>query len=352
MKLFQCTNCGNTVLFENNECVSCGFHLGYSSFFNQMVSLEPQQSEWSLSFFDGKKYKYCVNHKHGTCNWLIPYENASEFCLACSLNRTIPNLTDFKNQERWKQMEFAKHRLVYQLLRLRLPVISKKGYSDQGFCFDFVSGESRANVKTGHANGVITILISEADAANREKVKQEMEERYRTLLGHFRHEVGHYFWDRLIRNNTQNLSNFRALFGDDRVSYSDSLQKYYANGPKNDWQNFYISKYASSHAWEDWAGTWSHYLHLMDTLETAYNFGLQSKPKLREVDNLDVNANFDPYLENDFQTILKTGIPLFYTLNSMNRSMGKDDAYPFIISEPVKSKLTFIHTLLMERNIF
>lgn len=352
MKLFQCSNCENPVVFENSICISCGHYLGYSSFHNQMVSLDPNQSEWSIPSFNGDTYKYCTNNLHGTCNWLVTPDESSGFCLACSLNRTIPDLDTSENWERWKQIEFAKHRLVYQLLRLRLPIVSKMANSHIGLCFDFVSIDNKDNKKTGHANGVITILISEADAATREKVKQEMKEHYRTLLGHFRHEVGHYFWDRLVRDNTKALSNFREVFGDDTVSYQDSLQNYYANGPKQNWQNFYISKYASSHAWEDWAETWSHYLHLMDSLETAYNFGLRTAPILQGNNKLNLNANFDPYLHQNFGAILETGIPLLYTVNSMNRSMGKDDAYPFVISEPVQRKLKFIHNLLNERNSF
>ncbi|PIB26780.1 putative zinc-binding metallopeptidase [Maribacter sp. 4G9] len=352
MKLFQCSNCGNTVVFENNYCVSCGHYLGYSSFYNKMVSLKPDFFEWTLPTLNGGKYKYCANNLHGTCNWLVPSENPSEFCLACSLNRTIPDLDNPENHSHWKQIEFAKHRLIYQLLRLRLQIISKTDDPAYGLCFDFVSPKSSNNIKTGHANGVITILISEADSVIREKVKHEMKERYRTLLGHFRHEVGHYFWDILVKNNNDILSKFRKIFGDDTVSYRDSLRNYYVNGPRKNWQNFYISKYASSHAWEDWAETWSHYLHLMDALETAHNFGIRTEPKLEGENKLNFNASFDPYNESDLRTILETGIPLLYTMNSMNRSMGKDDPYPFIISEPVKTKLAFIHNLLFERNSF
>jgi hypothetical protein len=36
------------------------------------------------------------------------------------------------------------------------------------------------------------------------------------------------------------------------------------------WQKSFISKYATSHPWEDWAETWAHYLHIMDMLETAF----------------------------------------------------------------------------------
>ncbi len=353
MKLFQCTNCNNTVVFENNICVSCGHYLGFSSYYNQMVALDPNSIQWNIPALDGNDYTYCSNNQHGTCNWLVPVRHSSNFCLACSLNRTIPDLSKEENLKRWKRIEFAKHRLVYQLLRLRLPVISKTINSENGLCFDFLSKEdfdsADKDIKTGHANGVVTILISEADAVIREKVKQEMEERYRTLLGHFRHEVGHYYWDRLVRFDNAVLDGFRNVFGDESTSYPDALSKHYSNGPMGNWQDFYISKYASSHPWEDWAETWSHYLHLMDALETAFNFGLSTAPKLNKESKLEMKANFDPYQEKNFGVILETGIPLLYTMNSMNRSMGEDDPYPFVISDPVKIKLEFIHNLLNRR---
>ena len=350
MKLFQCTNCKNTVVFENHTCINCGYFLGYSSYFNTIVSLDAIVSQWQLTNLENKTYVYCENHKHDVCNWLVETSQKAEFCLACSLNRTIPQLLDKENSEKWKHIELAKHRLVYQLLQFRLPVISKMEDEQNGLCFDFLSKDDLAkaskDIKTGHANGVITLLISEADPVVREQVKKQMAERYRTLLGHFRHEVGHYYWDQLIRDNEQILKNFRSVFGDESVSYVDALQRHYDNGPKSNWQQSFISKYATSHPWEDWAETWSHYLHLTDVLETAYNFGIQTDPKITSPESLKMNASFNPYKETSFNKFMDTGIPLLYALNSMNRSMGEDDPYPFIISEPVKKKLEFIHNLL------
>ena len=350
MKLFQCSNCKNTIVFENHTCVNCGYYLGYSSYYNQIISLDPKLAKWHLSTLGNKNYAYCKNHIHNVCNWLVETSAPSKFCLACSLNRTIPHLLDAENLDKWKQIELAKHRLVYQLLRFRLPVVSKMDDSQGGFCFDFLAKEElpqeSKDIKTGHAEGVITLLISEADPVVREQIKKEMSERYRTLLGHFRHEVGHYFWDRLIRNNPSMLLKFRDVFGDETQSYSDSLENHYKNGPPRNWEHRFISKYASSHPWEDWAETWSHYLHLTDVLETAYNFGIQTNPKIAPQENLKMNASFDPYRETGFKNFMDTGIPLLYALNSMNRSMGENDLYPFIISEPVKRKLGFIHSVL------
>ncbi|WP_299322224.1 putative zinc-binding metallopeptidase [uncultured Maribacter sp.] len=350
MKLFQCTNCKNTVVFENNVCVNCGYLLGYSSYYNKIVALDTNVSKWEIPELDGKTYEYCENFKHKVCNWLVDTSRGRKFCLACSLNRTIPHILDDANLAKWKHIEIAKHRLVYQLLRFSLPVVSKIEDELKGFCFDFLAKEDlpeeSKDTKTGHANGVITLLISEADPVVREQVKQQMAERYRTLLGHFRHEVGHYFWDLLIRDNPEVLADFRNIFGDESKSYADALTNHYNNGPQANWQQNFISKYASSHPWEDWAETWSHYLHLTDILETAYNFGLKSNPKITAKQNIKMNASFDPYKETSFEKIMDTGIPLLFTLNSMNRSMGEDDLYPFIISEPVKKKLAFIRNLV------
>jgi hypothetical protein len=350
MKLFQCSNCKNTVVFENQTCINCSYLLGYSSYYSKIVSLDGNLSKWQLSELEDKTYVYCKNHQHNVCNWLVDVSRGSEFCLACSLNRIIPDLLDKENLDKWKHIEIAKHRLVYQLLRFRLPVVSKMEDDQKGLCFDFLDKEDvpeeSKDIKTGHANGVITLLISEADPVVREQIKKQMAERYRTLLGHFRHEVGHYFWDVLIRDNPAVLSNFRNIFGNETISYGDALNNYYDNGPQGQWQQRYISKYASSHPWEDWAETWSHYLHLTDVLETAYNFGLKSDPKITAKKNLKMNASFDPYKETSFKKLMDTGIPLLFALNSMNRSMGEDDPYPFIISEPVKNKLEFIHNLL------
>lgn len=350
MKLFQCSNCNNTVVFENHTCVNCGHFLGYSSYHNEIVSLDPSLEQWHLEALGGKTFSYCKNHVHNVCNWLVETNTSLEFCLSCSLNRTIPHLTTIENLEKWQQIEFAKHRLVYQLLRYRLPVISKVQDVQNGLYFDFLAKEDvpeeYKDIKTGHSDGVITLLISEADPVVRERIKKQMSERYRTLLGHFRHEVGHYFWDRLIRDDIHTLQRFRTIFGDESQAYSIALKNHYEHGAPANWQHNFISSYASSHPWEDWAETWSHYLHLTDVLETAYFFGLESNPILNGSQKLKIQANFDPYVEPNFQNFLDTGIPLLYTLNSMNRSMGQEDPYPFIISEPVKQKLQFIHNLL------
>lgn len=352
MKLFTCTNCNNPVYFENTFCIHCNASLGFDADMLQPVALIAENNGL-LSFAKKKKtvfYKYCSNYQYGVCNWLVPAEDSSAFCIACSLNRTIPDLSNPDYVNRWRSIEVAKHRLVYQLLRMQLPVISKQQDEQTGLVFDFKANEPNSEeerVLTGHDNGVITINIDEADDIEREMARRQMDEVYRTLLGHFRHEVGHYYWDRLI-DNTPDLEKCRQVFGDDSIDYSEALQKHYNEGAPANWNENYISMYATTHPWEDWAETWAHYLHIIDTLETAWSFGLSVKPLVPASQKLDTNIKKDPYAIRDFETIFQMWIPLTFAMNSLNRSMGLKDSYPFVISEPVKQKLKFIHEVVMQ----
>jgi hypothetical protein len=243
-------------------------------------------------------------------------------------------------------VERAKHRLLYSLYRLKLPVESKVNDPQYGLAFDFLENTSPLEkVMTGHYEGLITINIQEADDVFREAERKKMGEPYRTLLGHFRHESGHYYWSRLVEN-TGWRQQFRDIFGDDQRDYQGALQWYYQSGAPSDWQQHYISVYASSHPWEDWAETWAHYLHMMDTLETAWSFGLSVKarniPLQRQVS---ATLDTDPYEIDNFTEIITQWLPFTYAMNSINRSMGINDLYPFVMSELVIKKLDFIHRL-------
>ncbi|GAA4348604.1 putative zinc-binding metallopeptidase [Hymenobacter saemangeumensis] len=309
--------------------------------------MEPQADEVTFRLFgqpDSATYAYCQNHEHEACNWLVPTDCGTPFCTACALNRTIPNLQEPENLARWQKLEVAKHRLVFSLLCLRLPVISQFANPGFGLAFDFKADEGPENkVLTGHDEGLITLNIAEADSVQREQTRQNMAEAYRTLLGHFRHEVGHYYWDRLI-NNTPNLEECRRLFGDDREDYGKALERHYAEGPPADWPERYISAYATTHAWEDWAETWAHYLHIMDTLQTAHAFGLSVDTQAGAgQESLEADISRDPYAEEDFCNIMEQWLPLVFALNSLSRSMGQPDAYPFVIPPPAVEKLAFIH---------
>jgi hypothetical protein len=231
-------------------------------------------------------------------------------------------------------------------MKLRLPIANKTLDPEAGLSFNFLADvrtDPTADdepVLTGHANGVITINLGEADDVFRESMRKAMHEPYRTLLGHFRHEVGHYYWDRLILKSAW-LEPFRSMFGDDRADYGQALKEHYAKGAPPDWQDRFISAYASSHAWEDWAETWAHYLHMFDTLETAREFGFVGKRvKLRESrpDAAGTSGVFDEMMD--------AWLDLTLALNSLNRSLGKADAYPFVLAVPIIEKLRFVHQVV------
>jgi hypothetical protein len=350
MKLYTCSNCHSLIYFENNICLHCGYSLGFNANTLSLITLVAENDKQYSNIQNKKElYRYCKNAEYATCNWLVPSSQNSEYCQACELNRVIPALTNAENLKRWKNIEIAKHRLVYSLLRLRLPVAKKIDNEETGIAFDFLADSSpKEKVITGHDNGVITLNIEEADEAARVRHKLDLGEKYRTLLGHFRHEIGHYYWELLIKN-TDALEKYRLLFGDEEVDYSKALEAYYKNGAPPEWSENYISPYATSHPWEDWAETWAHYLHMMDTLETAFSFGIRIHPDMvQDTKSIQASIQQDPYDMTDFGQIIKWWLPLTFAVNSLNRSMGHSDFYPFVITEPVVKKLQFIHELCMK----
>jgi hypothetical protein len=353
MKLFACGQCGNRLYFENTTCTRCGAKLGFLPGRMDLVALEHAGGELWRPVGESTRYRLCGNYQDHTavCNWMVPVEDHDRFCQACRLNRTIPDLGVAGNDVLWRTLEAEKRRLVYSMLRLGLPMVAHHdGAAD--LKFDFLADTHsplgwRENVSTGHRDGLITINITEADPAARERMRHAMDEPYRTLLGHFRHESGHYYWDRLI-NRTSWLDGFREVFGDETIDYSDALQRHYNNGPPPDWQEHFVSAYASSHPWEDWAETWAHYLHIADTLETAWHFGLRTHPRAGDVDAEAVAHDFDPYRATDIDELLQLWFPLTFVLNSLNRSMGHADAYPFVLSRSAAAKLGFVHRVVRE----
>lgn len=345
MKIFQCGHCAHSIYFENVVCENCGHLSGFRDVDRNMLTFNATNKRL-ISDREHMEYKFCKNKDYNVCNWVIEKNSPQEFCSACQLNRTIPKLADLDNFENWTHMEIAKHRLIYQLQKIGLPLPNKMNNYKNGLCFDFVSNKNNPRLMTGHSNGVVTILISEGNSVFREQARKDLLEPYRTLVGHLRHEVGHYFWDQLIKDNSNNLANFRAVFGDETLDYGKALDNYYKNGAPENWQKYFISKYATSHAWEDWAETWAHYLHIMDMVETAYFFKISGEP-LHTENILNTKVSFDPYQMNDFDKIIETCVPLTFAVNSINRAMGIPDLYPFVISPAIVEKLRFVHHLLL-----
>lgn len=332
MKTFQCT-CGARVFFVNNRCMTCQRELSFLPDRGVLAAVEARDDgliEQVGRAGDG--YRRCGNQLDwGVCNWLIPSEEAEthSLCQACRLNDVIPNLDVPGHRELWANVEQAKRHLVYTLNQLRLPVRSKAEV-DWGMAFRLMQDGPGREVITGHADGWITLNLEEADAAKREQVRLSLREGYRTVLGHLRHEVGHYYWDLCVRDS-HHLADFRALFGDERVSYADALDRHYADGPPSNWQEQYISPYATMHPWEDWAESFAHSLHMADTLETAGHFGLR-----RDDGNPLGAARWDA------STALTEWAEVTVALNALNRSMGMPDAYPFSLTPPIAEKLTFV----------
>ncbi len=348
MKLFSCNECGQLLYFENIVCTHCHATLGFLPSSLTLAALQPcANGLWQvIGDSSGPYWKQCKNYsEHAVCNWMVDASSPEEFCLACRLDRTIPDLSRPNNGILWQKLETEKRRLIYSLQRLGLPIQPARDDPD-GLAFDFLADQpsfnERGRVLTGHKSGIITINIAEADPVVREQMRYQMAEPYRTVLGHLRHESGHYYWDRLIRNSHL-LGGWRAVFGNEAQDYTQALEAHYINGPCADWSARYISAYASSHPWEDWAETWAHYLHIVDTLETAHQFGLRTHPLAGNNDNLSLADSSDAYDEPTFEHLFNHWLPLAIALNSLNRSMGHEPVYPFVLTETVKNKLSFVH---------
>lgn len=330
MKLFSCPRCSRRLYFENSLCLSCGEAVVYSPARREMIPAAHARP--------------CRNAGECGCNW-AGEDRFGFYCLACALNRTIPDLSVEGNRERWARVERAKRRVVHALLSFGLPVGPKAAPGDDaGLAFDFLADPAGPSpggerVLTGHDAGLITLNVAEADAPERERMRLSLGERYRTVIGHFRHELGHYYWERLVRDDPARLGRFRALFGDERLDYAAALASHYEAGPRPDWQERNISAYAASHPWEDFAETWAHFLHIADTLETAdaYRIPLEAA---------DTATDASAAAAGPTQRMVARWLALSEIANAVNRSMGLPDLYPFVISPAVAEKLDFVRALL------
>jgi len=349
VKIFSCQNCGQLLHFENTGCMRCGLGLGFLPASLTLSAVTPEDGATGnalVAMADNGRWKACGNAAAAGCNWLIPADSSDAFCPACALNRTIPDLGAPGNLQRWQELETAKRRLVYALLRLRLPLGSKTGEGARGLAFDFLADAGPGQpVLTGHHDGLITINVAEADPAERERRRIELGEPYRTLLGHLRHEVGHYYWDRLVEDGGR-LEAARAVFGDERADYQAALERHYRQGPPAGWGLTHVSAYATMHPWEDFAETWTHYLHMVDTLDTAASFGLAVEPVVSDDPALGTAVAFDPYGALALDAMVKAWLPLTVAVNSLNRSMGQPDLYPFALTPATIDKIRFVHELV------
>lgn len=344
MRYFTCT-CGQFMFYENSICLECGGGTGFDPATRSMLALEQESpGVWRCK---DEQWKFCSNLHACGCNWLLPASSTISLCPACATTRTIPVLTTALNQRRWQRMETAKRRLLYTLLDLRLWGPSSKLKSTWPLVFDFLEATPAQNVITGHLNGVITINIAEADDDQRERERVTLYEPYRTLLGHLRHEVGHYYWDALIKDSRW-LEDCRLRFGDETEDYGSALQRHYAQGPPPNWSSGFVSAYAASHPWEDWAETWAHCLHMHDTLETADQAALSTRiagPKFDAAEFVGI-AGATQTNAVDYALRMKRWVGMVMLANELSRSMGQPDVYPFALTLPVLKKLFFIDRVI------
>ncbi len=350
MKLFSCPVCSQTVFFENTQCLQCGRTLLYVPEREEMVAVEeflPTKECRVIKAGGGEESRrVCANWDlGGGCNWSTPgAEEEGAFCAACALNEVIPDLSQDGARPAWARAETAKRRLLFTLFTLGLPVTPRTdGAVGLGFAF-LLPKEGGPAVMTGHAAGLITLNLAEADDAVRTRTRLEMGEAYRTLLGHLRHEVGHYYWDLLVRN-TEWLTPFREEFGDEQGDYAAALERHYQEGPPPDWAERHVSAYASAHPWEDWAETWAHYLHLVDTLEIARSYGLALRPITSSGEVASDLVAGRPAGES-FAAMVQAWIPATVALNSFSRGLGRNDLYPFALPPAVLRKLEFVHRVV------
>ncbi|OHV58915.1 putative zinc-binding metallopeptidase [Pseudofrankia sp. BMG5.36] len=330
MRDFACPRCGQQLTFENSRCLGChssiGFDLDARSF--AILTAEGARAE-------GGGASRCANVGVAACNWLAPVERPSGLCRSCALTRTRPADTDRDALPDFAEAEAAKRRLVFELTELGLPLRGRDVNPETGLCFDLLSS-SHEHVVTGHANGVITLDLAEGDDVHREQLRVSMAEPYRTLLGHFRHEVGHYYFT-VLTDSGDGKERFTTLFGDPDADYQAALDRHYQKGPPNGWQDTYVSAYATMHPAEDWAETFAHYLHIRDTLDTAAAFGFAP-----------AGATLAAPLVGDvgFRRIIELWLPLAWSLNMINRSMGHPDLYPFVLPPPALDKMRLVHQLV------
>jgi hypothetical protein len=274
---------------------------------------------------------FCINRERIGCNWIAPEEGA--FCRSCAMTALAPDPTIENAIPNWAETEAAKRWVLDNLGRWHWFRPEDPGTRP---VFHMLA-EGLMPVQMGHGNGVVTISVAEADPLVSTTRRKALDEPYRTMIGHMRHEISHMLWWRLsLREDF--LNEFRERFGDERIDYSASLQRHYENGPPVEWRQRYLTSYASAHPHEDWAETAAHLLHLTDIADSAVASELGS-PELP-------HSKWDPYTEMDSNRLINIASQLTVRINHVNRSMGLSDLYPFTLSEVAREKLVFVHDWL------
>lgn len=331
MRTFLCS-CGNELFFQSVTCLNCNRDTGMCATCQQVVPMEVQNDGRILCGNEhcGVEVRRCDNGvEHHFCNRLAPAGEDSKkgLCDFCVTTRVIPDLDVAGNIDRWKDLEIAKQRVLYMLDVIGLPFRQRSRFGMPALTFQF-KADGVLPVATGHAGGCITINIKEADSVQREITRKRFNEPQRTLVGHFRHELGHYYWERLIKPRA--IESFRRRFGNERLNYKAAIGQYYKNGPRPDWSKHFVSAYASMHPWEDFAESFGTWLDMFSVVDTACHFSIIQHDGM----------NFEAMLE----TYLRVGV----IANEFNRDMGLPDLVPEVFNTVVLEKLKFIHQLAQE----
>ncbi|MDG4668282.1 putative zinc-binding metallopeptidase [Mycobacterium sp. 236(2023)] len=350
MRAFACPVCRSFTPFEATHCPNCGSEVGLHLPTMSMLGLDG-----SGVLVDGDRWSRCTQHATLACNWLVP-ETGEAYqrgrCLADSLIRHEPDPSDTLAREKLVPTAAALRRLVFQLVDIGLPIEPWWQGDSPGLAFDLLSSYSSGEkVTIGHANGVITIDLVESLDAYRESLRVKLGEPYRTMLGHFRHEVGHYYQNVLVENGSgaqRYLPECRDLFGDERAGYSDAIDRHYRFGAPAGWESGFISEYATMHPWEDFAECFAHYLHITDTIDTSREAGMvlrADKVRFEAPGDVEPLASYD---HMPIERLLDDWKPIARFFNRVNTSMGKNPLYPFTIPPPVVAKLGFVHRVIRE----
>ena len=340
MQSFGCSVCGQLLFFDNSVCLQCGSSLGFLLDERALVALVPESGTFVRSDGAAGCYRYCANQLVARCNWLLAADDPSNLCLSCRLTSVRPNDSEVSALAAFADAESAKRRLLYQLTGLGLPVIDRNLDVQRGMTFKFLSSRGD-KVTTGHKAGVITLDLSESDDAHREFVRLQLGEAYRTVLGHLRHEIAHYYWPILVVEPGR-TAEFRSLFGDEQASYQEALNRHYGDEAVRNWSSTHVSQYATMHPWEDWAETFAHYLHIEAGLETARSFGVHVVEPSWSAGQRAVPAG-----AGDIGPMVGNWLSLTVALNGMSRSIGQGDLYPFVLSPAVVAKLDFVHRSIL-----
>ncbi len=322
MQIFRCPGCDAELFFDNGFC-PCGLAVGY----------DPNSERFATD------QRFCANRASLGCNWTCAADET--LCASCQMTSVHPDLSMAENTPLWAKAEAAKRHVLVGLMRWGWFSADDPGARPEFHMLAEQTASGTADVTMGHASGLVTINLAEADTSERVRRREMLGEPYRTLIGHFRHEIAHFLFERLCERDGF-LSAFRAMFGDETRDYGAALAEHYQNGPPPGWQNAHVTPYAAAHPHEDWAETAAHAMHLCDITDSflAAGLGKADAP----------GPDFDAYRATDPVALIDAALAIGVALNHVNRAVGQPDIYPFVNSDETRKKLGFVLHWLSEKS--